>query len=46
MAVVALPNHEFPPGEDALAKADRVLDSLDELTVETISGLSRTDPRG
>jgi HAD superfamily hydrolase (TIGR01509 family) len=45
MAVVALPNHEFPPGEDALAKADRVLQSLDELTVETITGLSRTDPR-
>ena len=45
MAVVALPNHEFPPGEDALAKADRVLESLDELTVETISRLSRTDPR-
>jgi len=46
MAVVQLPNHEFPPGEDALAEADRVLESLDELTVETIAGLSRTDPRG
>ncbi len=45
MAVIALPNHEFPPGEDALAKADRVLESLDELTVATIAGLSRTDPR-
>ena len=45
MAVLALPNHEFPPGEDALAKADRVLESLDELTVETITGLSRTHPR-
>jgi HAD superfamily hydrolase (TIGR01509 family) len=45
MVVVALPNHEFPPGEDALAKADRVLESLDELTVATIAGLSRTDPR-
>ena len=46
MAVLALPNHEFPPGEDALAKAERVLESLDELSVETIAGLSRTDPRG
>jgi HAD superfamily hydrolase (TIGR01509 family) len=46
MAVVALPNHDFPPGDDALAEAERVLESLDELTVETITGLSRTDPRG
>jgi len=46
MAVVALPNHDFPPGDDALAQAERVLESLDELTVETIRGLSRTDPRG
>ena len=46
MAVVALPNHDFPPGDDALAQAERVLESLDELTVETIAGLSRTDPRG
>jgi HAD superfamily hydrolase (TIGR01509 family) len=45
MTVFALPNHEFPPGEAALAKAARVLESLDQLTVETITGLSRTDPR-
>ncbi|MEO8689653.1 MAG: HAD family phosphatase [Solirubrobacteraceae bacterium] len=45
MTVLALPNHEFPPGEDALTRASRVLESLDELTVETITGLSRTDPR-
>jgi len=43
MTVLALPNHEFPPGDDALAKAARVLGSLDDLTVEAIS---RTDPRG
>ena len=36
MAVFALPNHEFPPGEQALAKADRVLASLDELTVPAV----------
>jgi beta-phosphoglucomutase-like phosphatase (HAD superfamily) len=38
MTVLALPNHEFPPGEEALAKAARVLDSLDELTVEAVEG--------
>jgi HAD superfamily hydrolase (TIGR01509 family) len=42
MAVIALPNHEFPPGDDALEHADLVLGSLDELTVEAIEGLSRT----
>jgi beta-phosphoglucomutase-like phosphatase (HAD superfamily) len=39
MRVVAIPNRRFPPGEDALAKADVVLHSLDELTPETISRL-------
>lgn len=32
MAVIAVPNREFPPSEDALALADEVLDSLAELT--------------
>jgi HAD superfamily hydrolase (TIGR01509 family) len=32
MRVVAIPNHEFPPARDALALADLVLGSLDELT--------------
>ncbi len=41
MAVIALPNHEFPPGDDALAEADRVLDGLEELTVEAIERLGR-----
>jgi len=36
MVVLALPNHEFPPGEEALAKAERVLASLDELTVAAV----------
>ena len=36
MTVLALPNHEFPPGKDALAKAAHVLDSLDELAEETV----------
>jgi HAD superfamily hydrolase (TIGR01509 family) len=45
MAVVALPNHEFPPGADALAKARCVLETPADLTVATITGLSRTEPR-
>ncbi len=36
MRCVAIPNRRFPPGE-ALAEADRVLGSLDELTAETVS---------
>jgi hypothetical protein len=29
--VIAIPNRAFPPGDDALALADRVLDSIEEL---------------
>jgi HAD superfamily hydrolase (TIGR01509 family) len=39
MAVIALPNHEFPPGDDALEHADLVLDSLDRLTVEAVGSI-------
>ena len=42
MATIALPNPEFPPGDDALDQAHLVLDGLAELTVETIEELSRT----
>jgi HAD superfamily hydrolase (TIGR01509 family) len=42
MATIALPNEEFPPGDDALEQAHKVLHGLDELTVETIEELSRT----
>jgi hypothetical protein len=31
MRVVAYPNRRFPPADDALALAVRVLDALDEL---------------
>jgi HAD superfamily hydrolase (TIGR01509 family) len=41
MAVLALPNHEFAPGEEALATARRVLRSLDELTVEAVEAAVR-----
>jgi HAD superfamily hydrolase (TIGR01509 family) len=36
LRVVAIPNREFPPGQAALAAADVVLGSLDELSPETI----------
>jgi HAD superfamily hydrolase (TIGR01509 family) len=36
MRVIAIPNRHFPPGEDALAAAARVLPSLEELTVEAV----------
>jgi HAD superfamily hydrolase (TIGR01509 family) len=39
MRVVAIPNRRFPPGDEAVAQADVVLDSLDELTPETVSRL-------
>jgi HAD superfamily hydrolase (TIGR01509 family) len=36
MRVVAIPNTHFPPGPEALAQADAVLDSLADLTPEVI----------
>ena len=39
MIVIALPNREFPPTQDALALADDVLGSLDELTPERVAAL-------
>jgi HAD superfamily hydrolase (TIGR01509 family) len=36
MRVIAIPNRHFPPGEEALAQADVVLDSLAELTAEAV----------
>jgi len=38
MRVVAIPNRSFPPGDEPLALADVVLESLAELTPETIAG--------
>ena len=38
MRVVAIPNASYPPGTEALALADVVLDSLDELTPGRIEG--------
>ena len=39
MAVIAVPNREFPPGQDALALADDVVDSLPELTPDRVRRL-------
>jgi HAD superfamily hydrolase (TIGR01509 family) len=36
MRVLAIPNTHFPPGAEALARADVVLDSLAELTPEAV----------
>jgi HAD superfamily hydrolase (TIGR01509 family) len=36
MRVIAIPNPTFPPGEDALAEADVVLRSIEDLTPEVI----------
>jgi HAD superfamily hydrolase (TIGR01509 family) len=36
MRVIAVPNEHFPPDEEALAQADVVLETLAELTAETI----------
>jgi HAD superfamily hydrolase (TIGR01509 family) len=38
MRVVSIPNSVFPPGQQAVALADVVLESLDELTPEAIEG--------
>ncbi len=38
LRVIAIPNHEFPPGDEALAVADVVLGSLDELTPAVVEG--------
>jgi beta-phosphoglucomutase-like phosphatase (HAD superfamily) len=37
MRVLAIPNPRYPPPDDALALADVVLASLEELTVEAVS---------
>jgi HAD superfamily hydrolase (TIGR01509 family) len=36
MRVLAIPNPHFPPGEEALAQADVILRSLEELTPEVV----------
>jgi HAD superfamily hydrolase (TIGR01509 family) len=40
MHVVAIPNPAFPPGDEALAAADRIVETLDSLTVEVVGSLA------
>jgi hypothetical protein len=42
MRVIAIPNPTYPPGDEALAEANVVLSSLDELTPEIVDP-SRSD---
>ncbi len=41
LGVLAVPNAAFPPSEDALALADVVVDSLDEITLDLVASMSR-----
>ncbi len=40
MSVIAIPNRAFPPGDEALAKADVVLDSIEALTPAVVGALA------
>ncbi|MGH3672517.1 MAG: HAD family hydrolase, partial [Pseudonocardiaceae bacterium] len=39
LGVLAVPTAAFPPSEDALALADLIVDSLDEITLELVASL-------
>jgi HAD superfamily hydrolase (TIGR01509 family) len=41
MAVIAVPNQDFPPEHDALALADLELHSLEQLSPQRVEGLTR-----
>ena len=41
MRVIAIPNRRYPPSDDALALADVVLSSLDDLTVAAVPATTR-----
>jgi beta-phosphoglucomutase-like phosphatase (HAD superfamily) len=41
LGVLAVPHAAFPPSEDALALAEVVVDSLDEITVELVVSMGR-----
>ncbi len=44
MAVIAVPNRDFPPSADALRLANQVLDSLGQLTPARVRGLAVARP--
>jgi HAD superfamily hydrolase (TIGR01509 family) len=41
MSVIAVPNRAFPPAADALARADVVLSSIEDLDVEVVVAIGR-----
>jgi HAD superfamily hydrolase (TIGR01509 family) len=43
MAVIAVPNRDFPPEQDSVALASVVLDSVAQLTPEVVGGLDRSE---
>jgi beta-phosphoglucomutase-like phosphatase (HAD superfamily) len=43
MAVIAVPNQDFPPEPDALELADETIESLTELTPATVRALRSTE---
>jgi HAD superfamily hydrolase (TIGR01509 family) len=43
MTTIAIPNRRYPPAEDALALADRVLESLEALTAEAVAEAAARD---
>ncbi len=45
MAVIAVPNREFPPDRDALGLADLTIESLEELSTSAIEGLAAGSDR-
>lgn len=45
MAVIAVPNRQFPPDADVMALVATVLDDLDALTPEVVDGLRRREQR-
>jgi HAD superfamily hydrolase (TIGR01509 family) len=46
MRVIAIPNRRFPPGEEALAEADLVLESISELAPAAVEGDKPPDAGG
>ncbi|HTC73089.1 MAG TPA: HAD family phosphatase [Solirubrobacteraceae bacterium] len=46
MAVIAVPNREFPPGEEALGLADLEIESLEQLTAAAIARVAVRMPPG
>ena len=46
MRVIAIPNPEFPPGDEAIDRADRVLGSIEELGPELVAALEQAQVDG